>query len=309
MARYGPGGSSGSKLRNEQRHRAIEEAEQTSPTPGVIPRETEKYGKRKLELVRSAQWVFLARTQTYATCWYAETHAGSGFIRIKETGELLVGSTLQAALLEPHFERLAFIEKEPKFLASLRAAYERHKKLISIPDQEVLFESGDSNRMGLEVIRKVAEHTGTIGLVFVDPEGLDYGYPLLEGIAKLECRKDVLMLFPYNMAIARKWQDTPDRVLAMFSPKRQSLVKEALNARQVDEQLRAENVIDVVTRAAAEDWMDLGFEHTRVTDTIRRDKARTPLYNIIYATNNSKAADIFRQIANVRTTATQLRDY
>lgn len=309
VAQYGPEGSKGSKGRNIDRAARILEDEKANPTPGVVYRPSESYGKLKLDLVRKAQWVFLARTQSYGSCWYAETHAGTGFVRIEENGELLLGSTLQAAVQEPHFERLAFIEKKADYRLSLEAAFQRYRPYVAIPNQEVVITGGDSNQVGIDVIRQIADHTRTIGLVFVDPEGLDYEYPLLQGIASLSCRKDLLMLFPYNMAMARKWQDTPEKVLAMFSPDRRAVVAAALDARQKDEKLRAENVLDVVTKAAADDLRALGWAHVHVTETMRRAKANTPLYNIVYATVNPKGGEIFAQLAKIRTAPTTLGQF
>lgn len=309
VAKYGPEGAKGSKGRNVDRAARILDEERAKATPGVVYRPSESYGKLKLDLVRKAQWVFLARTQNFGSCWYAETHAGTGFVKIEETGELLLGSTLQAAVQEPHFERLAFIEKNSDYRASLEAAFNRYRQYVAIPNQEVVITGGDSNRVGIDVIRQVADHSRTIGLVFVDPEGLDYEYPLLQGIAALACRKDLLMLFPYNMAMARKWQDTPEKVLAMFSPAQQPLVAAALDARQKDEKLRAENVLDVVTKSAADDLRALGWTHVYVTETIRRAKANTPLYNIVYATVNPKGGEIFAQLAKIRTAPTTLGEF
>lgn len=237
--------------------------------------------------------------------WYAETHAGPGLIRFDRAGghEFHPGSTIQAAITEPFFDKLLFIESDPAIAASLDRVYRRYK---AWPQQACDIAVGDCNTIGVHAIRQMG--TSGAGMVFVDPEGLDYKYELLKGISETSTVYELLMLFPYDMAIARTWQQNPQRILDMFSSESQATVQSALDARQRAQTTRAENAVDTVIEAAVHDLGVLGWTQVTETQTFRNDQ-RSGLYNLVHATRNEVSKKIFGAVAPVRSRATNLRGY
>jgi three-Cys-motif partner protein len=299
----------GVKGRNTARREAIIKQETASPTPGAIVRRSQDYGRMKLEILRSMQWQFAVRAirrPAMRPYFYAETHAGPGLIEFGDgpATERHPGSTLQAAITEPFFDELLFIERDPQFAASLNAVYARHK---AWGDQKATIKAADSNLVGVAEVQALATRTRA-GMVFVDPEGLDYTYGLLAGLSTIPQVFEIMLLFPYEMAIARTWQQNPETILRMFSPQRQSTIRETLDRRQREQTLTRENAVDLVTQALVQDLHDLGWSKSTVTETFRNERGAR-MYNLVHATRNEISRKIFTAVAPARTTHRTLGDF
>lgn len=112
---------------------------------------------------------------------YIDLLAGSGINRVKETGDLIIGSPIIAATMESPFDRLVFVENGVDRSEALEC------RLSSVLDRSVF---SVYNKKCDEIIDEIIDANLSVGrchyLAFVDCEGLDIAWDTVEKLLQYD---------------------------------------------------------------------------------------------------------------------------
>lgn len=98
---------------------------------------------------------------------------------IKESVEQRRGSAQIAIGVVPQFNKLIFIERNPKYCIALKALVTRH------PDRDISIVEGDANVHIKEIVRTI-DWRGTRAVLFLDPYGMEVEWDTLKAIAETQ---------------------------------------------------------------------------------------------------------------------------
>lgn len=155
----------------------------------------------KLEIVKkyaSAYSTILTKREFWHV--YIDAFAGSGLNISRKTGKYILGSPLNALLVEPPFREFHFIDLDRKKVKNLRKEAEKR--------EDVFVYEGDCNKILMEkVFSKVNYKEYRRGLCLLDPYTLNYNWEIIK-TAGLMRSIDLFINFP-AMAINRDilWRD------------------------------------------------------------------------------------------------------
>lgn len=112
---------------------------------------------------------------------YIDLLAGSGINRVKETGDLIIGSPIIAATMESPFDKLIFVENGVDRSEALEC------RLSSVLDRSVF---NVCNKKCDEIIDEIIDENLSVGrchyLAFVDCEGLDIAWDTVEKLLQYD---------------------------------------------------------------------------------------------------------------------------
>jgi len=116
---------------------------------------------------------------------YIDLLAGPGINRVKETGDLIIGSPIIAATMEPPFDRLIFVENGVDRSEALEC------RLSSVLDGSVFsVYNKKCDEIIDEIIDKIIDENLSVGrchyLAFVDCEGLDIAWDTVEKLLQYD---------------------------------------------------------------------------------------------------------------------------
>jgi three-Cys-motif partner protein len=170
----------------------------------------------KLEIVERYLQRYSAALHTWCDAvWYIDAFAGTGSrtVRTKardgdlfdepapESVEQRRGSAKIALDIEPHFDRLVFMDIKPRHIAALEALKAEY------PNRDIDVLRGNAN----ELIRSEIKWDGwktTRAVMFLDPYGMEVEWSTLELIADTKAI-DLWYLFPLSglyRQVARNWE-------------------------------------------------------------------------------------------------------
>ena len=110
---------------------------------------------------------------------YIDLFAGTGLVKVTDTGYVVAGSAPCAVTTEKGFRYSILVEKDKDRCKYLE---ERMLKIIRRDDFEVI--NGDSNEIIQEVIEKIkSKFKNPIILVFVDPEGMEIKFETVKALS------------------------------------------------------------------------------------------------------------------------------
>jgi three-Cys-motif partner protein len=168
---------------------------------------------QKLRLLRDylgANNGFLKATTKPGQRYYIDLFAGPGQVISRHGGDPADGSPLIAMRAgPPSFTQVHLVEKEPAFVASLRA----HR--MEYPQRDISIYDGDANQKVDEVLAWVPK-TFPI-LAFLDPRGPELEWRTVERLASHKAvgfpKTELLLLFAYNVAITRLMPHDPGKMV------------------------------------------------------------------------------------------------
>ncbi len=146
--------------------------------------------------------------------WYVDLLAGSGTVRVKETGDIVLGSPFVAHFFARQpFTKYFLVELNRERYNALHA---RATRVIGPPDR-VRVLPYDCNKYIPRLIRSVER--GTHFLAFVDNEGLDVYWSTIECLLGADC--DILINFPTTgvrrvLGAAREGDESQAEALTRF---------------------------------------------------------------------------------------------
>lgn len=122
---------------------------------------------------------------------FIDTFAGSGLVRVKGTGQVVLGSSLLACLND-RFDKIISFEIEPAKAVLLQARLD-----LLAPGKGLVF-VGDANAK----IQEMVQHhitPRTIALLFVDPEGMEPDYTQFSYLMKATDYIDTMINFSWGV--------------------------------------------------------------------------------------------------------------
>lgn len=120
-----------------------------------------------------------AKTWNYDGAVYIDLFSGPGVVRIRETGDFVVGSPIAATLVDPRFDYSVFVENDAE---RCRVLEERVKSFL--PNDKFKVFHGDCNEKIDKVIHEITSRfKKPIVLVFVDPEGMEVKWATMERLS------------------------------------------------------------------------------------------------------------------------------
>ncbi len=223
---------------------------------------------------------------------YIDLLAGPG-VCVDERGEEFEGSPLIALGANPRFDHLFLGDLTPDNIASLN-------QRISPEDRSRTSVSrGDCNLTVREVVDQVSAKT--LGLAFVDPEGLEVRFETLRLLASR--RVDLLYLFPSGIGIRRN--------LARFAQQSQSPMDDFWGDRSWRELPLAKRALGKLTSREElqldRDWVSsfrkrvssLGLCFHDTSDPEIRNDQNTTMYHLLFFSHDSAGLKIWKGIKRI----------
>lgn len=167
-----------------------------------------KWSEIKLEIIKqyatAYSTIFGGQKQTRFYHVYVDAFAGAGLHVSKMTGEFVLGSPLNALLIEPPFREFHFIDLDGRKITALR-------KLIGEDSRVHLYE-GDCNEILLkEIFPRVRYEDYRRGLCLLDPYGLHLNWEVIQTAGSMGSI-DMFLNFPtMDMNRTALWRN-PDLV-------------------------------------------------------------------------------------------------
>ena len=174
-----------------------------------MPRAVGDWTRDKLKILEQYLPAYLSATQKALERIYIDAFAGPGQNLLNKSDIVIKGSPLIA--LEAHgpkgtmFDRLFFIEKDPKAVIELKQLlrnYDKTGRAEVIP--------GDVNKKLPELMHRLSKRSPTF--IFIDPQGVDPRWTTIEAV--VSWRTELLINFPLGMSIKRNL--TSQKVVGYF---------------------------------------------------------------------------------------------
>ena len=254
----------------------------------LLARRSGPWAKDKLYYVHRYQTIFATGMKNkWPHRTYLDLMAGPGICRIEDSGEEFDGSALLS--LKADFTKRIFVEKDPAAAAAL-------EQRTSDQNRDVI--PGDANSFG--IINRMRDATeGTLGLAFVDNEGLDIPFATL---AKLIEGRSIDLLITVMLAdIRRNVQDAigggPHRArfdAFMGGPDWLSAVRPLLETNA-----RATEMADAFIAEYFKQFAKLGHRHADQINYEMRNSTNATQYRLALVSADAKAVEFLRSIATI----------
>jgi three-Cys-motif partner protein len=169
---------------------------------GLLLRESGLWAKDKLRLLEAYMRVFYTsmRNKSWRAFHYVDIMAGAGKNRVRETGEIALGSPL-IALKSGFFSRYFFVEALPECFEALSKRVQAHPQAA-----QVALHNEDANTAVESICAEIArgdrarkrDEWQSLNLAFVDPEGpKDLQWTTIERLARVS-KMDMIINMPTN---------------------------------------------------------------------------------------------------------------
>jgi three-Cys-motif partner protein len=247
---------------------------------GLYMSEVGRWSKRKYHFLSNYLNMFSTGMKNkWPQRHYVDLFSGAGLARLRDQGEIVVGSPLIAARVRDPFTKLHLCEADPKKFEALKQRISREP--LATPPQLV---HGDANRCIDEIVADIPP-AGALTLVFADPYGLHFDFDTVRKLADRKC--DLIVLLADNMDALRNWsayyQHDPNSNLDRFmgEPGWRDVLKESPSERL------AQNLRDrYCDRLRSQGFQFFGWE--RVVNDRNRD-----IYTLLFASSNKRGLDFW----------------
>ena len=266
---------------------------------GLPTRESGAYAKEKLGILERFLNMFTIsmRDMPWASLNYIDLAAGPGKNRVRETGEIVLGSPILA--LKCPFDAFFFVENSRDTFESLRARVRSSAK----SDRVRLFHNDCNAVVGdiVEAIHRV-DHARTgetwqsLNLAFVDPEGLEIHWDTIAAIGQ-KTRTDLIINFSTSgltRNIRQMSQHKSDNAFDRFFGTREWRTKYAnLGARSESTTVRRAFIDFYAQRLGSMKYLTTGpnGEHVILNSQNRQ------LYSLLCASKNKLGIEFFDEAA------------
>lgn len=249
----------------------------------------------KLQYIRKYVSAYLVATKSIRVKYYIDAFSGTGkCVLCSEScnskgskcncgkGKIVDGSAMVVIKQPQKFSKYFLFELGPKNFKELVKCLESESG-----DKLKLIETvkGDCNIEIPKIIGKLNGFGSCLALL--DPEGPELDWKTIESLAKFR-RMDLLVLFPYDMALSRLVKDYQEKNDYFFGSKEW----QSAHASAPTIQSRRTKMLEYFTN----NLKDLGFTHI-VSKLIKsRYRGGNPLYHFILASRYNVAAKIMNDI-------------
>jgi three-Cys-motif partner protein len=214
-------------------------------------------------------------------------------IDIIDGGEEVDGSPLIALKTTPQFNRLYLGDLQRANIAALR------RRIPSSELPRVDLKQGDCHDRAKSIVASLPPRT--LGLAFVDPQGLEVRFSLFETLAARPI--DILYLFPSGIGIKRN--------LSLFAKQAESLMDDLMGnrdwrklavARQlVGEQVdirAADKTTQVWVHAFCERMKGLGYLYSGAAPVLRNDQ-NAPMFHLLFFSKDKAGLTLWDGIGKI----------
>jgi three-Cys-motif partner protein len=123
--------------------------------------------------------------------YYIDLLSGPGKNRVRESGEVLLGSPLIALTTQHPFTHYIFVDNSPENTAALR-----ERCSVSPYSDRVTILTGDCNTLVDQIVAQIQPvQWQSLNLAFLDPEGMELQWSTVEKLARLP-RMDLIINYP-----------------------------------------------------------------------------------------------------------------
>ncbi len=263
-------------------------------------REVGPWTLEKLTLLRDYLTAYVKATKTARKISYVDLFAGPGQDKLKDKSQVFDGSPLIAMKLRPGFTRFIFVESDSPNTGSLQTWI---SKLGRSREADVVY--GDCNQRIDEIVDKIPKDGPCF--VFLDPSSPSLNWATVARIASIRVgyrkrRPEQLILFPYNMGIARMLPRNEDPVSirrpdeeqinnVMPDASKWKKVIEAWRNREIEAQEKQRRFLYLY-------WMGLtklGYEYV-LSPRLIRTPDKHPLYHLFFASDHYAGRNIMESV-------------
>ena len=267
-----------------------------------LPRleEVGPWSKRKLTLLSKYLDVYTKILSNQDWCrgiHYIDAFAGAGQHLDRETQELLDGSPRRALEVEPHFDRLVFIEIRPEKAAALRELQREY------PDRRIDVCEGDCNELLPAIFDSLSRWDRAF--LLLDPYNLGVHWKTIERAAAAGDGKAVEILINFSLLHANRTVGLSRRELVK-TEMADTMTTAFGNSDWVDCMFESvptlfgfsQEKVDRATERLANGFKDrLAEVYEHISEPkIMRSNQRSPLYALILASHVGIAPNIIQTI-------------
>lgn len=217
------------------------------------------------------------------------------------------GSALRAMNSKIPFTKYFFIEKNKKYAQSLEIWV--NEKLaspeVNIDSSNVHVICGDCNVEIHNVLSKI--NKGDPIFALIDPEGLEINWNTIQTIGEWY-KSEVLVTFPYNMAIARnvssKLGHKQHEAVTRFIGSGWEKIRDDREARRISAYQARKLYVDLFL----ERLKKAGFKYPSISNVIK-DAQGHPYYYLIFGSHSSKGKAVMNSVLKTKGEQSKLNGF
>jgi len=227
--------------------------------------------------------------------YYIDLLSGPGKNRVRESGQVLLGSPLIALTTQHPFTHYIFVDNSPENTAALR-----QRCSVSPYADRVTILTGDCNTLVDQIVARIQPiQWGSLNLAFLDPEGMELQWSTVEKLARLP-RIDLIINYPQgglNRCIKRVFEtNPPTEVDHFFGGVQWRGIYAKYQRGQLPEGLHF-HLLDLYKSNLEK----LGYQVRRDVDTgdsplIRNAQRQAPLYRLLFASKHPLGNEFWEKI-------------
>lgn len=166
---------------------------------GLPMTELQAWAAEKLHYVK--RYIYMFTTSMHKKPWrsirYIDLFAGTGKCRVKNSNQILLGSTLLALTAEQPFTNYIFVDKNSQSINSLTQRSQEKQRLVQID-----YYIGNSNIIVHDIVKHIQEKDGvfipgkwkSLNLTVLDPYGLELEWKTIASLAQVE-KMDLIIYY------------------------------------------------------------------------------------------------------------------
>ena len=252
----------------------------------------------KLDMLQAYMPAFTTASKRAGTTVYLDLFAGQATNVRRDTGAPIEGSFLRALQSEPAFAVLRGFEKNPQRARSLQAAFRNQ-----FPGRDVIVHAGDVHNSLQGALRELSPHRWSPTFAFVDPDGVEARWELLEMLAahkapgRTKVELFLLLATPqvhrvvHDNLAPNRLQHAEQQITDLFGSDQWRPILQARRAGFLNPS-RARDELTNLMRWRLERALGYQFTHAlRLTNV-----TGTPLYDMIFATDHAAGDKIMRSV-------------
>jgi three-Cys-motif partner protein len=219
---------------------------------------------------------------------YLELYSGPGLLYNEGSGEEMLGSPLEALLIKQPFSRYVFSDVNPTCTEALKARVRSESLETRVAQTDVLVRHGDANdRAYLDELCALIDPLALV-IAYLDPAKPNLHWSTVEYLAARFAHLDLLINLPFSAihrALSVGHTQGPALMLNDPNPLRFLASDEGRASRAIRDHYR-------------DQLRQLGFPHIAWRSVLTRT-TRSPLYDVILASRNWRAVDLFEKANRV----------